>query len=236
MKIIGKELGDALAEMLEQIERRLKTEAERDLRVVPFEGGSFSDIRWDPGEVIVSLHNGVPTHALNHVFGVALQHIRQRLDFYPGVQASTHEVQAGPMIRTTLRELVMSPEAEEALIPLGLETEWEVEQRHDGLKQLIHGAPADQWNEAGSVGHAFASLQYARFALEHPPELWESLRELFTEQLPTAAATGEEIAALVRKHGWQTPGACLESLVAVRNALRLASIAKIEDRRSGKLL
>lgn len=232
MKVIGKEIGSALASMYGEIERRVKVEAERDLRLEPFEGGSFSNIEWADDAVVISLHNGVPTHALPHVLGVALQHVRQRLDRYPGVLRGPREIEGGAMIRSALRELVMGPEAEMHLEPHQLDMEWEVEQRHAGLKDLLRDAP-DDWNTNGSPGNLFAALQYARFSLEHPENLWAPLRDTFRERLPVAAENGEGVVQVVRQNGWKTPGACLQSLIAAREELGLREVALIEDRQRG---
>lgn len=232
MKVIGKEIGTALASMHGEIERRVKIEAERELRIEPFEGGSFSNVEWGEQAVVISLHNGVPTHSLPHVLGVALQHVRQRLDRYPGVLRGPREIEGGPMIRSALRELIMGPEAEMHLAPLGLEVEWEVEQRHAGLKELLRDAP-EEWEQANSPGNSFAALQYARFTLEHPEALWAPLRETFRERLPSAAENGEGVLQVVKPNGWKTPGACLQSLVAARDELGLQAYAIIEDRQRG---
>src|SRR5262245_51969985 len=112
MKVIGKDIGDALDAMYADIERRVKVEAECDLRVVPLDGGAFSSVDWEPGVVTIALHNGVQRRALTHVFGVALQHVRQRLDHYPEVIDAGTDVAGGDLVRVTLRELVMAPEAE----------------------------------------------------------------------------------------------------------------------------
>jgi len=229
MKVIGKEIGSALALMHGELERRCKVEAERTLEVVAFEGSAFSNVEWGDQSVTISLHNGVPTHALPHVFGVALQHVRQRLDRYPGVRRGEREVEGGATLRSALRELVMGPEAEMHLEPLKLEVAWEVEQRHSGLKDLLRQAPED-WNDPRSPGNAFAALQYARFTLEHPEELWAPLRDDFTKRIPKAAEQGEKVVAAVRKPGWKTPGACLEALVAAREVVGLRPYATIEDR------
>lgn len=232
MKVIGKDIGTALDAMYAELEQRVRVEAECELRVEAFEAGAFSSVDWLPGAAVVSLHNGVPTHALPHVFGVALQHIRQHLDRYPTVVEGPREVYGGDLVRTTLRELLMAPEAETALIPLNLDTTWEVEQRHTGLKDLLRDAPKE-WDDLDSAGGAFATLQYARFAIEHPTGLWASLRDPFAETLPHPAEQGERVAALVREKGWATPGACLEALVAVRDALNLRTYVAIEDLRNG---
>lgn len=232
MKVIGKEIGTALASMHGEIERRLKIEAERDLSIEPFEGGSFSNVEWGERAVTISLHNGVPTRSLPHVLGVALQHVRQRLDRYPGVLRGPREIEGGPMIRAALRELIMGPEAETHLAPLSLDIEWEVEQRHAGLKELLRDAP-EEWEQPNSPGNSFAALQYARFTLEHPEALWTPLRDTFREQLPSAAENGEGVLQVVKQNGWKTPGACLQSLVAARNELGLQEYAIIEDRQRG---
>ncbi|MBM3139073.1 MAG: hypothetical protein FJZ92_02375 [Chloroflexi bacterium] len=235
MKVIGKDIGLALDEMHAEIEKRVRVEAERACRVEPFEGGSFSTVDWEDDAVVISLHNGIPTRALPHVFGVALQHVRQRLDRYPNVvRPSGEDHPAGALIRTVLRELVLAPEAEIWLEPLGLDMDWETKQRHAGLKEMLRDAD-EEWNEPGSPGNAFAALQYAHFSLTHPPELWESLREQMTEQLPAAAENGEGVLQVVREHLWNSPGACLESLVAARDELGLQPVALVEDRRSGRL-
>lgn len=235
MKVIGKDIGTTLDAMFTHLESRVRIEAECELRVEPFDAGSFSSVDWSPGLCVVFLHNGVPTHALTHVFGVALQHIRQDLDRYPSVVPGSHDGPGADLVRTTLRELVMAPEAELALAPLGIDVSWEIEQRHAGLKDLLRDAPRE-WNDVDSPGGAFSALQYARFANEHPPELWAALQSTFAEKLPATAEQGERIAQLVRAKGWSTPGACLEALVAARDALDLAAVAGIEDRRSGTVL
>ena len=229
MKAIGKDIGEALDEMHQQIKDRLRTETRRLLWLQPFEGGSFSNIEWRPDAVTIQLHNGVPTHALPHVLGVALQHVRQRMDQYPGVVAPAQDLEGGPLLRTALRELVMSPEAEEHLKPLNLDTQWEDEQRHQGLKELLRDAP-NEWNIPGMSGNSFAALQYARFSLEHPADLWGPLKEQFQEKLPTAAEKGEQVVAVVRQSGWKDAAACLQSLVSARDALNLAPYTVIEDR------
>ena len=235
MKVIGKDIGTALDAMALELESRLRIEAECELRVEAFEAGSFSSVDWAPGVCVVFLHNGVPTHALTHVFGVALQHIRQQLDHYPSVVPGSYDGPGADLVRTTLRELVMAPEAELALAPLGIDVTWEIEQRHAGLKELLRDAPKE-WNDIDSPGGAFSTLQYARFAIEHPPELWTALQSTFAEKLPKTAEQGEIVAKLVREKGWATPGACLEALVAARDAINIAAVAGIEDRRNGAVL
>ncbi len=234
MKVIGKDIGPALDEMYGKIESRVRVETERELRVEAFDGGAFSNVSWsEPGAVVISLHNGVPTHALPHIFGVAIQHVRQRLDLYPAVQPGARSVEGSALLRVTLRELVLAPEAEQQLAPLNLDTTWEIEQRHEGLKQMVHDAPED-WDTAGTVGNAFAMMQYARFAIEHPEEMWTPLSRTFQEKLPNAARGGEGVRGLVLKHGWATPAACLDALTSVRDALGLEPVALIEDRRTGR--
>lgn len=236
MQIIGRDIGDALDALYEELQRRLRVEAERDLRVEGVEQDAISNVRWADDAVTVLLHEGVPTHALPHVFGVALQHVRQRLDRYPDVRRPAGEQPDGSgLLRQALRELVLAAEAEMQVASLELDQEWELEQRHAGLKEMLRDPP-EEWGEVGNGGNKFMALQYAHFSVLHPPQMWEGLRKTFEDRLPAAAEHGEGVLQLVRKNGWGTPGACLQSLVAARDELDMRDVALIEDRRSGELL
>jgi len=235
MKVIGKEIGDALDALHEQIQSRLRVEAELDLRIEAFEREALSNVRWGEDAVTIELHEGVPTHALPHVFAVALQHLRQRLDRYPDVRRPPGEQEeTAPALRQALRELVLAPEAEMQIAALELDQEWEQEQRHAALKEMLR-EPPESWSEPGSDGEKFMALHYARFATQHPPEMWEGLGKTFAETLSGATERGEAVVRLIHDLGWGTPGACLQSLVAARDELDLREVALVEDRRSGEL-
>ena len=66
MKIIGKEIGSELDDMYQLLVGRAGV-AGRDLKVVAFEGEGLSDVQWTKNAVTISLHTGVPTHALPHL-------------------------------------------------------------------------------------------------------------------------------------------------------------------------
>ncbi len=237
MQVLGKDIGKALDARYADIERRLSVELERTLVVEGFEGGSISNVEWLDDRVRLLVHTGVPRHALAHVFGVALEHVRQRLERYPDVVRPPVDEQpeGAEIVRQALRELVLAPEAEMFLAPLKLDDTWEIEQRHQGMKDLLRDPPED-WNEPGSVGNDFMSLQYARFAIQHPPEMWGGLRKTMQERLPLACERGDAALKIVRTYGWGGPGACLESLVGARNELELKDIAAVEDRRTRELM
>lgn len=237
MKIAGHDIGDAIDGLYEQIDTRLRAEVDRELMVDSAEMNAISNIAWDDGAstVTIVVHEGVPTHALAHVVAVALQHVRQRLERYPAVRPpESDDPSEGPMLRQALRELVLSAEAEMQIASLDLDQQWEQEQRHTGLKDLLR-EPTAGWEESGSDGNKFMALQYARFASQHPEQMWEGLKGSFVEKLPSAAEHGETVLELVRKTGWGTLGGCLESLVRARDELSMSDVALIEDRRSGDL-
>lgn len=236
MKVIERDIGAALDALYEHIESRLRVEAQRTLEVEAYEGDAFSSVRWREGAVTVRLHRGVPKHALAHVFGVALQHVRQRLDRYPDVRRPEgDQPEEAPLLRVALRELVLAPEADMQLESLALDQEWEIEQRHQGLKELLRDPPPDG-DEEGSPGSSFIALQYARFAIQHPPQMWDGLRTDIKEAFPAATARGKRVVSAVRESGWGTPGACLQSLLGAREELALRDVALIYDRRTGESL
>ncbi len=228
MDIIGREIGDGVERMYREVEARVAA-AGRDLKVVAFEGEGLSSVKWSPKAVTVSLHSGVPTHALPHVLGIALQHVRQDLDGYPNVRKPKgRQPEGSDLVRSALRELVLEPDAEAQLTGLALDREWEQEQRHQAMKDLLRDPPAE-WDEEGNLGNDFIALQCARLAVTHPPKMWEALRKRVEEALPVAAARAELAGRALRRRRWGTSDACLNSLVYVRDDLGLADVAVITD-------
>ncbi len=239
MNVNGRDIGDALDGLYEELSARVRDEAERELVIEGFEGDSFSNVRWaeDEDDVQIEVHENLPTHAIPHVLAVALQHVRQRLDGYPEVRRPRGRQAArgaGP-VRTMLREVVMAPEAESAIADLNLDREWEVEQRHAALKEILR-APPGEWTRDGTLGNQFASLQYARFEFEHPPEMWESLGEEMERALPIASARGKRIVEAVNEHGWGSAAACLQALLAAREAAGMQYVAWVYDPETEELL
>ena len=239
MNVNGRDIGDALDGLHGDIAARLRDEASRELVIDAFDGDSFSNVRWadDEDDVCIEVHENLPTHAIPHALAIALQHVRQRLDGYPDVRRPRGRQAArgaGP-VRTMLREVVMAPDAEEAIAGLGLDREWEVEQRHAALKEILR-APPSEWTRDGTLGNQFAALQFARFEFEHPPEMWASLSGDMEQALPIAVARGRRIVEAVREHGWGTPDACLQSLLAARQAAGMQYVAWIINRETDETL
>ena len=229
MKVIGREIGDDLNSMFGLIEGRAGA-ADRELRVVAYEGEGLSDVHWTGKAVTISLHSGLPTHAIPHVLAVALQHIRQALDGYPTITKpkGTRDPEGADLVRGSLRELVLEPDAEMVIGPLGLDRTWENEQRHQAMKGILKAPPAD-WNEVDSLGNLFIALQYARMSLNHPPEMWKALQKRTEEVLPAAAERGEQALAAVKKRRWGNARNVLDSYVQLRDELGIEDLVKIED-------
>lgn len=235
MRVNGRNIGKSVDALYDEIEERTRNEVGREVRLREREAGAISNVSWRRGRVTISIHKGMPTHAVPHALAVALQHVRQRLDEYPDVHRPFPSgTPQADLVRTALRELVMAPEAESQLKGLELDDEWETEQRHEGMKALLRDVPKE-WHRTGSLGHKFAALQYARMELQHPRRMWSSLKKTFAKELPTAAEQGADIAAQVKKIGWASPDACLESLVTARDALKLKKEALIGDRRTAEM-
>ncbi len=236
MKVIGRNVGEAIEPLYKEIESRLSTESGGlHIEVTSTDDGALSGVRWHTDRVTISLRKGIPTHALPHVLAVALQHVRQRLDGFPDVVRSDQPQPEGAAIaRTALRELVLAPEAEQHLESLSLDDHWEAEQRHKGLKQLLRDAD-EEWSEPGTPAHQFAAISYARYSIQHPPEMWESLEQSMREQLPKATETGERVLALIRQHGWKDATTALKTLTEVRDALQMRPYTLVQDRRTGGL-
>jgi hypothetical protein len=228
MKVIGRDITGGVERMYREVEARVAA-ANRDMKVVAFEGEGLSNVKWSQKAVTISLHSGVPTHALPHVLGIAVQHVRQDLDGYPNVRKPKgRQPQGADLVRSALRELVLEPDAEAQLTGLGLDREWEQEQRHQAMKDLLRDPPED-WNEEGSLGNDFIALQLARLEVTHPPKMYEALRKRVEEVLPVAAERADLAGRALKRRRWGTASACLASLVNIRDELGLADIATITD-------
>jgi hypothetical protein len=228
MNVIGREITGPIERMYREVEARVAA-ASRDIKVVAFEGEGLSNVKWTPKAVTISLHSGVPTHALPHVLGVALQHVRQDLDGYPNVRKPKgRQPEGSDLVRSALRELVLEPDAEAQLTGLGLDREWEQEQRHQAMKDLLRDPPED-WNEEGSLGCDFIALQLARMEVTHPEKMYEALRKRAEEALPVAAERAGLASRALRRRRWGSANACLNSLVNVRDDLSLGDLALITD-------
>lgn len=233
MEVLGRDIGTKLDRMYHELLSRVRTEAERELRVEWFDG-ALSNVRWTDDEVVIYLNEQVPTHALPHVLGVALQHVRQRLDRFPDVRRPEGEQPEGsPLVRTALREVVLAPDAEAKLGGLALDQQWETEQRHLGMKQMLDDPP-EEWEDPTTLGAKFIALQYAKMELLHPAQMWSGLRKTMEKKLPAAASLGDDVVHEVRRYRWGSAQACFRSLVNARDALGLEEIAVIEDRRTGR--
>jgi hypothetical protein len=228
MKVIGREIGPELDAMYQLISGRLAVQ-ERELRVEAYEGEGLSDIKWTPKGVTISLHSGIPTHAIPHVLAIALQHVRQSLDGYPNIlKPRGRQPEGSDLVRSALRELVLEPDAEAQLHALGLDRKWENEQRHQGMKSLLQSPPED-WKDEESLGNLFIALQYARMKLNHPPEMWKALEKRAEEVLPVAAERGERALAAVKRRRWGSATNALDSYRYVRDELEIGDLVRIED-------
>ena len=228
MKVLNKDIGQDIDAMYQLVAGRLAA-ADRELEVVAYDGEGLSDVEWSEEKVTISLHSGVPTHALAHVLAVALQHVRQSLDGYPRItEPEGDQPEGSELVRSSLRELVLESDAEAQLVSLGLDRTWENEQRHQAMKTLLKTPPAD-WDEEDSLGNLFIALQYARMSLNHPPEMWRALQKRAEEVLPNAAARGELVLAAVKKHRWGSARNAIESFIAVRDELGIDDLVQVED-------
>ena len=152
MKVLNKEIGDELDSMYGLVAGRVAASG-RELLIEAYEGAGLSDVEWTDDAVIISLHHGVPTHAIPHVLAIALQHVRQTLDGYPHIaEPDEPQPEGSELVRSSLRELVLESDAEAQLVSLGLDRTWENEQRHQAMKGILKAPPAD-WNEVRSEEH-----------------------------------------------------------------------------------
>jgi hypothetical protein len=103
---------------------------------------------------------------------------------------------------------------------LGFDPTYEDEFRYkNSMKQISN----DEVPPDGSPGWCIWSLRYAYLSLTQLRRRWDHLQEAYLRRAPEVARKGEEIITLARRHGWDNQEGALNSMVAIRNSLGLAT-------------
>ena len=72
MKVIERDIGDAVDALYEQLQSRLRVELQHDLRIEGVEQDSLSRVRWEDGVVTVSRAQGTVTFRANLMMVAAM--------------------------------------------------------------------------------------------------------------------------------------------------------------------
>jgi hypothetical protein len=197
-------------------------------------GPQFGGFYLAEGTATVQVRGDLPPEAFCHTLAHELAHGLQRLEGWPHVTANPQhsEAVAAEEVALVLQAVAHCAGAEHRIAALGLDPSWEQSERHYNIRALLR-APHVGANQPGTPAWAYWAALYAYIAVLHPPEHSRTLLRNFRRAIPQAALAGEQIAALVRAHGYTTADEALTSLRAVQDALTLAPMLRIEDPREG---
>ena len=249
MKILEREIGDQLDGLFEEVALSLvnafaknaskeaeSSEIERKLSILPQDDGLLSRIQWVEDNPYIYIRSDIPTHAMPHVLGTALCHVKQKIDQFPDVvqNENEEELDGSLLVRIALKELLMSLNAEEKMKDIKFDIDWEDKNRHQGFKDLLGMLDRDQDDGFVSTDHPthqFFSLTYAKFSLIHPPKMWDGLKTQIKNDYPEFVESGNKILEIVDRSGFKDVNSCLKSLTDIRDEIAMRPYTLIFDRR-----
>jgi hypothetical protein len=249
MKILEREIGDQLDGLFEEVALSLvnafaknaskeeeRSEIERKLSILPQDDGLLSRIQWVEDNPYIYIRSDIPTHAMPHVLGAALCHVKQKIDQFPDVvqNENEEELDGSLLVRIALKELLMSLNAEEKMKDIKFNIDWEDKNRHQGFKDLLGMLDRDQDDGFVSTDHPthqFFSLTYAKFSLIHPPKMWDGLKTQIKNDYPEFVESGNKILEIIDRSGFKDVESCLKSLTDIRDEIAMRPYTLILDRR-----
>jgi hypothetical protein len=233
MELVGIELPPDLAAFYEEV-GKVTEDAGYTLTCERIDGPEFGGFYLREGTATVGVRRDMPPDAFLHTVAHELAHGLQRLGGWPKVVANPKlgDESAGEEVASVLQAVVHCSAAELQIASLNLDPSWEQVERHHNIRALLR-APHAGADQRGTPAWAYWAALYAYLSLLHPPERSRTLLHNFRRAIPEAAAAGEQIATLVREHGYSTPDEALAAFRAVQEALNLAPNILIEDPREG---
>ena len=80
------------------------------MTILPQDDGLLSRIQWVDDNPYIYLRSDIPTHAIPHILGTALCHVKQKIDQFPDVVHNDDEDEPEGVVlaRMTLKEIILS--------------------------------------------------------------------------------------------------------------------------------
>tara|TARA_B110000014_G_C20126774_1_gene601208 strand:+ start:12777 stop:13541 length:765 start_codon:yes stop_codon:yes gene_type:complete len=251
MIVLEREIGDQLDDLFESLmvslanmfsekstKEQVDNESERKLTILPQDDGLLSRIQWVDDNPYIYLRSDIPTHAIPHILGTALCHVKQKIDQFPDVVHNDDEDEPEGVVlaRMTLKEIILSLHAEKMMEKIDFNMDWEDEQRHQGLKDLLKMLNPEEDDGLSNSGHPtlqFFSLIYAKYSLLHPSEMWKGLSKTIKKDFSAFAQSGDKILEIINDVGYDDIDSCLKCLIEIRDEIAMRPYTLITDRRDG---
>ncbi len=220
MEILGKNISPALESLYHQTAS--KTGVPVHFERLPEGWSKFGHYRLEKGIARIVVCTDIPKAAFEHCCAHELVHALQDAELWPrthrrlGLPDTSPESKVG----TELGSLVRDLDVEERLRPLGFESGYEDEFRY---KASMKGISNEAIPSEGIPMWCLWSLRYAYLFFTQMPRRWKRLRQKYLERAPSIAKNGEEIVAIIRKHGCRSQDQALQSMIAIRDSLGLAT-------------
>lgn len=233
VELLGVELSEELAAFYREVEaawaeRGVTLYADRD------DGPAFGGFYIEGERARLGIRRDLPPDAFLHTLAHELAHSLQRKENWPRATANPALGEGSPAeeVASVLQAIVHCAAANLRIAPLGLDPSWEHRERHNNIRMLLR-APHIGADQHGTPAWAYWALLYAYLGIIHAPEQTRTLLRNIRRALPDAADTGDEVIALINRHGYATREQALAALRAVQEAMDLSDSVRIEDPADG---
>lgn len=189
------------------------------------------DCRLESGVAVVRLCTDLSKRHFEQHAAHELLHALQLVEGWPRIRSRLPDQSAVVELGEMLQSIVLDLNVEDRLKQLPFESTWFADAQYRNLKKALMGnIPL-----SGSLPWCKGPMMCAYASLTQPPKRWNRLRELHLKRAPHILEKGEELIAIMRKHGWNNPDQALASMISMRDTLGFASDQlTIVDGRTGR--
>ena len=190
------------------------------------------DCRLENGVVIVRLRTDLNKSSFEQHAAHELLHALQLVEGWPRIVSSLPDESPIVELGIMLQSIVLDLSVEERAKQMGFDSTQNMDAQYQNLNKAVLN---ENIPPSGNLRYRKAAMMYAYASLTQPQRRWNKLKELFLKRAPHIARRGEQLASILRRHGWDDPDQALASMLAVRENIGLpADQLGIFDRRTGR--
>ena len=162
----------------------------------------------------------LPDDALSYHVAHELTHLVMRHRGFPvsgrGPQYGEDSLEA--RVGGDLEEMVSHPALEEMLKTFAFDRTHIQHHLFEGARRGLEGSPVPAF---GTLWWATWACRFCELQFLLPSQRWLRLEVVYDGRCPDVADKGRELANIMRREGFQTPGQALEAMISARDALGL---------------
>jgi hypothetical protein len=161
----------------------------------------------------------MPRPYFEHTAAHELLHALQDLELWPTTRRP-NPLDDSPesKVSSELASLILDLNVEDTLQTLGFDATYSDSVRYKNSKKGLESATVPKFH---NPMWCLWVLRYCKLSFTQSSRKWARLKGLYLKHAPSIAEKGEELVAIIRKHGWSNPSQALDSMIAIRDSLGL---------------